>query len=255
MKIFALLNKFQDKQFGFRKTQEYAYYKKNKKYLKTMPKLKRTINVNSSFSLICTNIYITTIINKIKIDEICKDAISSIYLKDKFTEEEFLKYYHARIIDLKSFVSNDTHVFVPFFSHIINNIYYNEPYKLLNEPYNILFDQYTENLIDPFECYSHNLFDSLFTKLIKIKQYGQSVVFYHFDLATIFVINDQGRLDAIFPIFDKWLTKIKTSHVAEKIEKVTDLYFANDKKGFIDELFNQEFISQKMHDLLIEKCL
>lgn len=246
MKMYDILIANQNKCFRFKKTEEYKYFKARKKVLRTARSIAKKIHVDSTFDLICANIFVTTLINKQKLDVICKDSITSIYLKDKFTEEEFLKYYHARIIDLKSFNSNNTRIFVPFFSHLINNIYFNEPYKLLNEPYNAIFDSFVGNIIDPFECYNYELFDSLFTKLVKIKKYNDSTVFYHFDTATIFMINNQGRLDFVVPLFDKKLKAIKTSHVCEKIEKCTDKFFLNDREGFVNEMCIQELISKEM---------
>lgn len=249
------LIKKQKKIYNYKKNKEYSFYKKNRYLLKSFQQYSTFYDVYNSFEMICANSIIYSIINKKKLDDVCKDLFSSIFLNNKLTSEEFLKYYQSRVIDLRFFVSNDIKIYIPIFSHVINEIYYNEPTKLLEVPYNELITNYTNNLIDPFDTYGLNLFDSNFTKLVLVKKYENSAVFYDFDLATVYIINDQGRLDYEIHLFDKWMEKINTSGILDKIIKVTDAYYSNDKTLFVENLLSQGFISNKMFQILIKKFI
>lgn len=251
--IKNLLIKKQKKVYNYKKNREYSFYKRHRYLLKSFPQYTSFIDIYNSFEMICANSIIYSILNKKKLDDICKDLFSSIFLNNKLTSEEFIKYYQSRIIDLRFFVSNDIKVYIPIFSHVINEIYYKEPTKLLEVPYNELFSNYTNNLIDPFDTYGLSLFDSNFTKLVLVKKYDNNAVFYDFDLATVYIINDQGRLDYEIHLFDKWMEKINTSRILDRIINVTDAYFSNNKSLFIENMYTQGLISQKMFETLNKK--
>ena len=253
-KISEILAKYQTKKFSFKKCDEYQFFKSNRKLL-SKTNYGYFYQIDNSFQLICANAVIYSIQNKQTLDAICKDLFSSIFLKSKLTNDDFLKYYHARIVDLKYIQADEIKIYIPLFPYAINYIYFNDPFKLLEAPYDMLLESGSSNFIDLFELYNIKLFDSFFTKLVKIKTSEKATAFYHFDLATIFIINNQGRLDYAFPLFDKWMNKINTSHISERIVPTIDAYFENDKIKIIDKLLENSLISQKMHDLIIKKTI
>lgn len=250
--ISKQLSKIQNKKFNYKNSFEYVFFKKNKYLLKSIPSLRKYLKIYDSFDLICSNILIYTIKNKKKLDFISNDLFSSIYLNNKLTMEDFLKYYHLRIIDLRYFESKSIKIYIPFFPHLINNIYINEPNKLLENPYNKLKDDYEDNLIDSFDIYNVDLFNSNFTKLIKIKDYDHLTAFYDFDFATIYFINDQGRLDYKLTLFDKYLEKYTTSHILNLLPTITDCIYKNDKNALIENLYNNYLISKKIYQKLLK---
>lgn len=252
-KINKILRKNQSKKFDFYKSEQFLYYKKHKNVLSKFlvaPNLKTTSKV---FDYICKNVILGAVLNKIQLDVICKDLFSSIYLNNKLTFEEFLKYYHARIVDLKFFKSNDIEIYIPIYTHVLNEIYYKKPLELLKQPYCEVVDNLKGNYVDMFSTYNYKLFDSTFTKLIKIKEYKELVAFYDFDSATIFFINPQGRLDYYLPIFDKWMDKINTSGLINRLISISDAFYMNNKTELIETLRKERVISEKMKEILLKR--
>lgn len=254
-KINKILEKNKSKNFDFYKCYQYTYYLKHRKVLKTFLNRPEIKTGSKEFDIICKNAVISAVLNKNTLDNICKDLFSSIYLTSKLTFEEFLKYYHARIVDLRFFRSLEKDIYIPIYSHVLNDIYLNNPLELLKQPYSEVVDNLKGNYIDPFSTYNYKLFDSTFTKLIKIKEYKSGVAFYDFDCATIFFINEQGRLDYYLPIFDKWMKKINTSRLINRLLPVCDSYYEGTKDNIISELYNMSLISEKMKKILENKTL
>ena len=94
-----------------------------------------------------------------------------------------------------------------------------------------------------------------YTGTPEIKEYKSGVAFYDFDCATIFFINEQGRLDYYLPIFDKWMKKINTSRLINRLLPVCDSYYEGTKDNIISELYNMSLISEKMKKILENKTL
>lgn len=246
MSVSNILKKAQNKKYKFKNSYEYVYYMKNRNILKKVPKFSFFENVETTYQLICANIIITSLLNKTKIDDICQDLFSSIYLKSKLTNEEFLNYYHARIVDLKYLMSNDIKVYLPIISRTLNLVYFEQPFKLLEPPYDILLGNFKTNIVDPFDTYKTDLFDSFFTKLVKVKSYNDDTVFYHFDTQTMLFINAQGRLDYSLQLFDRYMEKVDTSHLLDRIIPVADAFYNNDHESFINSLYTNELISERL---------
>ena len=89
---------------------------------------------------------------------------------------------------LPNIASRWKEIYIPIYTHVLNEIYYKNPLELLKEPYCEVVGNLKGNYIDMFSAYNYKLFDSTFTKLIKIKEYKNFVAFYDFDSATIFFI-------------------------------------------------------------------
>lgn len=252
-RINLLLLKKHHKFFNYKKSDEYKFYKKYKSKANVIKYSYKVESNLKQFDIICKNIIVSSILNKINIDKIYTDLFNSVYLNSKLNFDEFLAYYHDRIVDLKSFKSNNIDIYIPIFSHTLNDIYYNDPLELLKEPYQSILKKYDTNFIDLFSTYNFEVFDSNFTKLIKIKDYGDIVAFYDFDFGILFFVNSQGRLDYYLPIFDKYLDKINTSHLIQKISVICDDYYDNNVDRLIIDLKSNNFISIKMYNYLLKK--
>ena len=254
-KINKILSKKQHKNFNFKNSDQFTYYIKHKNELKSFLQYPNIDSGSFVFDIICKNIYISALYNKNILDNICKDLFSSIYLTSKLTFEEFIKYYHARIVDLRCFSSLEKDIYIPIYSHVLNDVYLNNPLELLKQPYSEVVDNLKGTYVDMFTTYNYKLFDSTFTKLIKIKEYDKGVAFYDFDSATIFFINSQGTLDYYLPIFDKWMKKINTSRLLNRLIPVCDSFYLNNKELIIKEMENYNLISSKMKRILDIKVL
>lgn len=254
-KINKILKSKQRREIKFTKSSQYTYYVQHKKELNAFLNYPSINSGSKIFDIICKNAIISAILNKKQLDSICKDLFSSIYLTNKLTFEEFLKYYHARIVDLRCFRSLEKDIYIPIYTHVLNDIYLNKPLELLKQPYAEVVGNLKGNYIDMFATYNYQLFDSTFTKMIKIKEYNSGVAFYDFDCATLFFINDQGKLDYYLPLFDKWMEKINTSRLINRLISVCDCFYEGNKEAIINEMYKTALISLKMKNLLENKTL
>ena len=141
-------------------------------------------------------------------------------------------------------------IYIPFFNRAINQIYSLEPLKLLEEPYISLEDNYQNSSNDPFDTYGAELFNSFFTKLVKVGTNGKEIAYFHYDTNTIYIVNEQGRLDLKIVLFDRYIKKPNLNHMLERITPVVDKYFADDREGFIEALLENKFISKKMYQMV-----
>ena len=149
--------------------------------------------------------------------------------------------------------NEENKIYIPSFPLALNFIYADEPMKLNEHPYDELRKDFTASLIDPFDEYGFHIYDSLFSRLLKVAEKDEIAFFYHVDFSNIYIINDQGRLDAKICLFDKYMHHINKNGMVERIKPIIDAYNADDKKSLIDALLTQDLISGRMHHLIYKK--
>lgn len=120
---------------------------------------------------------------------------------------------------------------------------------MLTYPYNELGENFVDSAIDPFDAYGTSLFDSFFTKLVKIGTNGKEVAFFHYDTNTIYIVNNQGRLDCKIVLFDKYIKRPDYSHMIDRLKPVVEAYFMNSREDFIDNLHKSGFISDHIYGM------
>ncbi len=199
--------------------------------------------INNCFDIVKSNIIIRSILNKNTMDKIIKEEMTN---HDFNTIEEIQNNIINKIYNLPYMKYQDFKIYIPFFNIYTNNIYSNEFFKLKEEPYKDLMKNYVSFLLDPFETYKLNLFESNFTELIKIYSDNTSSAYYHFNLRVIFIINDQGYIDNIIHIFDKHMKYVNTTNIIERIKPAIRAYYKNDIAGFIYSLNEEKLISHKV---------
>ena len=164
----------------------------------------------------------------------------------------FVETLKERTIDQPYYQFGDNKIYIPFFSVALNQIYTQEPEKLLSLPYSELQNSFEDACIDPFDTFGAEIFNSYFSSLVKISSSKNVTAFYHYDTNTVYMINDQGRLDAKIVLFDKYIKRPVYTHMLERLSPFVESYFNNDRKGMIDNLFSNKLISAKMHKMLLE---
>ena len=87
-----------------------------------------------------------------------------------------------------------------------------------------------------------------------IKKGKTSAAFYEKSFETIYIINDQGRLDSVIPVFDKYLKQKDETNIIERISRVIEFYYSNDRNKFIRSLYSEKLISDKMYHLLLKNA-
>lgn len=253
MRIFKSLERKRKIQF-LRKSQEYPFYLQNRELLNVIPHYDSSLVLVDDFDLIKSNIVIQSMMNKAQIEKILDDiTINFKKLQDPVTRKKIIAFVNERIVNLPFLEEEGKKIYFPLFSRTLNMLFLEEPEKLLEYPYSVLRHDFATTLIDPFEAYGYALYNSKFTNLIKISGDKTSCAFYHFDYRTIYIINDQGRLDIAIPLFDKAMKKISTHHLIERITKVVEAFYTNNRETFIHELYAQKFVSFKLYRKFLKK--
>ena len=251
-KLFETLEKKQRYRRPFSSSDDFKYFIENREKI---GKFKRFAvlydNEESEFDIIRANILLKGLENK----KLFEEEIVNINNHGQMEHANFLTTLRERTIDQPYYEVNNKKIFIPFFSMAINQIYTDEPEKLLILPYKNLMSNFEDATIDPFDTFGADLFNSYFTNLVKIcsSPNGRVTAFFNYDMNTIYLVNNQGRLDEKVVLFDKYIKRPQYTHMIERIVPVCEAYFNNDRQGMIDALYNNNLISQQVRKMLSSK--
>ena len=225
---------------------EKKYYDEKQALFSRYGFLGRFNDVSTSFGLIKTVTVLQGLENKNKIEN-----EADVFTDIELNEESKNAVIHSR---LPCFEVDGVKIYVPFFTRDFNVHYDSKLDSLTRFPFVSLKEDFESSVVDPFDTYGYALFDSEYTRLVKIAEYRQqgAVVFYHISFETVYVINDQGSCDAAIPIFDPDLQYPNRENLFERIAQLMEFYFANDRPGFIRALNSLGLISTSLYDLIIK---
>ena len=230
----------------FESSEEFHFFIEHRHILMRFPQYIHFYDTeNDPFQMMRANIIIQAFINKSKMEEEV-DSLDKYLDSSKKNHDNFVKSFHEIISELPYYEEENEKIYIPFFPRSLNQIYLNEPEKLLTNAYSGLKENFKDTLVDPFDTYGSELFNSHFSRLVKIETVDKETAFFHYDTNTIYFVNEQGRLDAGIVLFDRYIRHPSYSHMLERIKPVVDAYFAFDKNGLIDALFMNGFISNRL---------
>lgn len=235
---------------NFKNTEEFKFYSLNKNLLKKINKFSFLANSVNEFDILRANIIIKSYLNKLKIEKEISNITNLIVDNKLLSNEEFSKNIESKIKELPYLLEGNNKIYIAFFSRPINIIYLKEPTKILEKPYSYLINLYDELVIDSFDYYGVDIFSSNFLELEKVWTNGKEAAFFNKKTYNIYLVDSQGRLDLQLPIFDKYMNKISVENIKDRISKVIEAFYSNSKTYFIDELFNNNFISSRMYGIL-----
>ncbi len=245
--MYEILDSKQKYRRPFSSGDDFKYFMENREKL---GKFKRFAELYDSeeneFDIMRANILLRGLENKVLFEK----EILNIKEHGEIETGKFILTLKERMIDQPYYNANGVRIYIPFFSSALNQIYTSEPSKLLALPYSELEHDFEDACIAPFDTYGSELFNSYFTSLVKIASSKHATAFFYYDTNTVYIINDQGRLDAKFVLFDKFMKKPSFTHMMERIAPFVDAYFNNDRQGVVDALLEQRLISPQMHKLL-----
>lgn len=247
MHLQNLLKKEQIK-IDVTKSVEYKFVKDNSLKYKTVLNF-YNIKKNSRYALILNSIILRALVNKTIIEQETSKYLSLSIKEKNYIDKLYISTKIQQCIkdnNLPYMFIEDKFIYVPIFSYPVNNIYSLEQYKLFDRPNDDLLTKYKPFLIDLFEQYNFTLFDSSFTRLIKICEKNDCAAFYHEEFKTVFFINSQGRLDYELCLFDKRLENLNFSNIKDRLLEVCEAYFSNNKNIFINALVSNKLISDKV---------
>ncbi|MFA6796312.1 MAG: hypothetical protein WCR63_01860 [Bacilli bacterium] len=246
--LFSYLRWKNDKTSLISNTYYKRYYDKHAYLLARFPQLLKYDDPSSDFNLIKTVIVIRGLENKIKIDE---DV--DLYREADLSSKEAIDTIHQRLPYLQK--NKKTRIYVPFFSELYNKCYDQKLALLLIPPYNILKNDFDNEIVDPFDYYGYDIFNSYFSNLIYLgkNERGELAAFYSVELETIYVIDNQGCMEEKIPIFDDDLPYKSKDHLIGHLQSLMSHYFADNREAFIDSLYNYKLISNTTYNYILMK--
>ena len=249
-KLFDYIASKAKRRKGFEKSEEFRFFLENRHLLTKLPRFINFYDADSEpFEIMRANIILQAYLNKTKMEAEVNNL--SNYIKtDKKNHAHFVKSFHEIISEQPYYQDGKDKILIPFFTRSLNQIYIEEPEKLLTYPYDGLKDNFKDTVIDPFDTYGSELYNSHFSRLVKVLNVDKETAFFHYDTNTIYFVNEQGRLDGTVVLFDKYLRHPNYSHMLERIKPVVEAYFNFDREGFINALYNNGFISLRLVHLI-----
>lgn len=250
MDIFKYIEKHKKRRKKFFESDEFTFFLENRPLLNKMPRFSYLHqNKLTEFEVMRMNILFHAYLNKVMIEEEVAN-LEKYGGHKKGSNDSFMMALKERLVDQPYFMEKKAKIYIPFFSKAINAIYLNDPFKLTKYPYSALKDDFSDTMIDPFDLYGYELYNSYFTRLIKISEADKCAAFFHYDTNTIYIINEQGRLDASIVLFDRFILKPNYNHMLERIKPVIDAYFSCDRKLFLNEMREKGFMSSQLYYLI-----
>ena len=247
--LFETLASHKKRRTPFYKSDEYKFFSDNRGLLSKVARFSFLDDLHEDdFDIMRANIIIHSYLNKVAFEEEMVNFDDYANKGETIDHVKLIQSLRERMVDCPYFKEENEKdkIYIPFFSRSLNTLYFHEPEKLLVLPYRDLREQFADSVIDPFDTYGAELYNSNFTRLLKIKKVGKIIAYFHYDTDTIYFINDQGRLDNKIVLFDRHMKRANHSHMVDRISPVIDAYFANDRTSLINALHDQNLISSKM---------
>ena len=250
MTLYELLIAKQKKRQPFSSTADYAFFAKNRFHLNKFPRFASLADTGDEFDIIRLNIILAGYNNKVMMEEEIHSINSYIQGGQKVDHIKLINTIKEKMIDEPYLLDDKNKIYIPFFSRSLNQLYVREPEKLLVKPYSDLKDNFADSIVDPGDTYGADIFDSLYTRLLKVGNRGEETAYFHYDTNTIYFVNNQGRMDNKLVLFDKYIKNPSYNHMMERIKGIVECYFNNDRSGMINALYQNGFISNRILSLI-----
>ena len=249
-KLFDYIASKAKRRKGFEKSEEFHFFLEYRHLLTRFPRFVNFYELDTdTFEIMRANIILYSYLNKVKMEEEVRN-LSSYIDTNKKNHANFVKAFYEIISELPYYQEDKEKVYIPFFTRSLNQIYLKDPEKLLTYPYNGLKENFKDTVIDPFDAYGNELYNSHFSRLVKVRGEDKEIAFFHYDTNTIYFVNDQGRLDASIVLFDRYIRHPNYSHMLTRIKPVVDAYFDFDREALITALHQNGFISNHLLHLI-----
>ena len=249
-KLFDYIASKAKRRQGFEKSEEFRFFLEYRHLLTKIPRFVHFYDLESEpFEIMRANIILQAYLNKSKMEQEIHN-LSNYITVNKKNHAHFVKSFHEIISEQPYYQEDKDKIFIPFFTRSLNQIYNEDPEKLLTYPYNGLADNFKDTVVDPFDTYGSELYNSQFSRLVKIREFDKETAFFHYDTNTIYFVNEEGRLDASVVLFDRYIRRPNYAHMLERIKPVVDAYFAFDREAFLKALHDNDFLSSHLLHLI-----
>jgi hypothetical protein len=238
----------------FLKTKEGIFFRQHRRLFLQYPTLRPWFFVQRPFAMIQANILLRGFLQKQIIDDYLKtQAHQSIHEHGRIKHHWIRDRFHQHMQFIYTFQDHhDQPIILPFFNRALNFIYRQEPDKLFDYPYNRLDQDFVTVTIDAFEQYGWRLFASNFTTLINLGIGDQTAkAFYDRDAALLFIINIQGREDAMIALDYKFKKKFLHLDDIQSLKQALPFYFSHDRQQFINALAAGQLLTARQQQKLL----
>ena len=249
-KLFDYIASKAKRRKGFEKSEEFRFFLENRHLLTKIPRFVHFYDLESEpFEIMRANIILQAYLNKNKMEQEVRN-LNNYITANKKNHAHFVKSFHEIISELPYYQEGKDKILIPFFTRSLNQIYNDDPEKLLTYPYDGLAENFKDTVIDPFDTYGSELYNSHFSRLVKIRREDKETAYFHYDTNTIYFVNDEGRLDSSVVLFDRYIRHPNYAHMLERIKPVVDAYFAFDRDAFLKALHDNDFLSSTLLRLI-----
>ena len=239
------------KRTDFEQSEEYRFFLENRHFLTKIPRFTHFYEEGlEPFSVMRANVILYAYLNKTRMETEANSLKGYINTNNKNNHANFVKSFHEIISAEPYYQEGQKKIYIPFFTRALNQIYFDEPEKLLTSPYAGLKDKFQDTVIDPFDTYGSEIYNSHFSRLVKVMKVDKETAFFHYDTNTIYFVNEQGRLDATIVLFDRYLRHPNYSHMLERIRPVVSAYFNYQREEMVQALYNNGFLSSRLLHLI-----
>ena len=231
---------------GFYSSTQMAFFNANRVLLDQIPLFARFMKTTEPFDIIRANIIIQSILNKKAIEEAYSAKKKGEKKESKKRSTSIAKYMDKTLSELPFFEMEEGKIYLPIFPLSLNRMYTKDYEKLSKAPYEALLHNFESIVIDPFDTYGADLYNSYFTKLVLVEKNRIGAAYYDYDADAIYFVNQQGRLDAKLCLFDKYLYNPNHNHMLKRITPVVAAYYKGDKEEVKRLLVENKLISSKL---------
>ena len=242
MSLFSYLEGVKRKT-AFDRGSEALFFGENSYLLSSHEPFQPYLHPKTPFQVARSNILIRAIVNKRVIERLYLSRAILAEKEGRLGKEEFMK---EAVLELPFLLlENGEKVYVPFFSRALNRIYAGDYGKMERMPYKRILGEFDSIVVDPFDYWGSALFDSHFTRLVKVAGKDGALAMYDYDAERLHFIAPEGRLEVTLPLFDRFLHNPARTHLMRRLEDVGAAYFANDREGFYKALYEGRLLSRE----------
>ena len=198
-------------------------------------------DVSSLFGLIRADIVLTGLLSKKRLDYYLKN-----YTLDQLKKPMVIANSHSRLPYMEY---ENQKILIPTYPQELNHLYCDELSGIITGKYSPVLNDGKAFVIDPFLEYGNSLFDSSFTRLVKLGVSSKySDCFYHPEFRSIFVIDKSGSLKEEIPIFDEGIKIPVMEDLFDRLDLVMKDYYNNDRLLFLQHLKEYGLISSRLYE-------
>ncbi len=224
-------------------SEEWSYYRSNSAVLASLPPFEALLSPENTFEVVRANLVIRSYFSKRRLEASYREGLSELKKDPSF---DLYAHLEKTKKTLPYFQKGEEKIFIPFFSRSVNRLYREEMGRLDEPPYDGLLKNYEGLLLDPFESYGPELYASLFTRLVPVYRGKKGMSFYDFDAEALYLLNDQGRLDAGLYYYDRFLPSVSKVKVIARSIPVSAAFYEGDRQRFLSALLEGRLLSARL---------